>query len=29
MKICLDCRYLGMSGIGRFTEGVMRALCEG
>lgn len=26
MKICLDCRYLGMSGIGRFTEGVMRAL---
>jgi hypothetical protein len=26
MKIAIDCRYLGMSGIGRFLEGVLQNL---
>lgn len=28
MKIAVDCRYLGLSGIGRFTEGILSHLPE-
>lgn len=29
MKTAIDCRYLGLSGLGRFTEGILSRLPEG
>ena len=29
MKIAIDCRYLGKSGIGRVTEGILDSLDGG